>query len=164
MATRKPRKPRVKTPKPDSREAGISKRETLDRIEIIEKMMAAGIWTRGISDRALAEKWGVTPHRVRQLASEASRGLRRLEDEDPEYRESLRAEILQTFAVVRHRALEFADSPAALRVAMEAASTLARYHGIEPAPALNLQIGGQFGDWSSAELTHYAETGERPER
>lgn len=126
------------------------------KVEHIIDMMAQGRWLTNVSDKALAQEWGVGPSYVRQLATEASHSIRRLVRETTDQKASLFARLLQTMDVIRAKAL-INGSPAALRVALDATCTYARYLGLEPIKRVEVhEPGDEFNGWSNEELDAFA--------
>jgi len=132
--------------------------------EIVQKMLA-GAWLTGVSERVLAKEWNTAPGTVRKLAQEASRVVRRFIRTDKEAQLDARAAVLQTFEVIRAKAMAKGD-PASLRVALDATRALGFYMGIEPAQRLDVtQRDGEFmAGWTPAEKLAYAEGGESARR
>src|SRR6187549_270561 len=86
------------------------------RIEQITDLMLAGRWVSGQYDKLLAKEWGFSPSYVRSLSAEAYRGLRRfMRDQDVDFRDERRAELVALFAAVGRRAM-LMNTPNALRV------------------------------------------------
>jgi hypothetical protein len=135
------------------------------RVDEIVQKMNAGAWLSGVSERAMAIEHGVTPAAVRKWASEASRALRRELRDDPGAREARLSAGLQTFEVIRAKAMAKGDSQA-LRVALDATRALLFYQGLEPAKKLDVREsdGGDFDGWSLDEMEAYAKDGRRPRR
>lgn len=126
------------------------------KVEHIIDMMAQGRWLTNVSDKALAQEWGVGPSYVRQLATEASHSIRRLVRETTDQKDALFARLLQTMDVIRAKAL-INGSPAALRVALDATCTYARYLGLEPIKRVEVhEPGTEFDGWSTEELDAFA--------
>lgn len=113
----------------DAWQATLTPRE--QRIDEIVGMMSQGQWFAGASHRQLAKRWGIHPGTVEHLASEANRLLRFVFRNDDEARKDALARGLQNFEVIRVRAM-VSGTPSALRVALEANSSLLRYLGLEP--------------------------------
>src|SRR5262245_13286406 len=92
----------------DQWESGLNERER--RVDAIAQKMRAGAWLSGVSDRALAKEWNLSPEMVRQIGAEASRVLRRELRTTPEAREEARAELLQLFRVIGAKAMANGDA------------------------------------------------------
>jgi hypothetical protein len=75
--------------------------ETADRVEIINEMMRTGAWVRGESDRVLADEWGLSASRVRELSAEAWRNVCREADSPKEARPN----IVGTLLIAMDRAM-----------------------------------------------------------
>lgn len=123
--------------------------------------MTTGNWSRGISDKALAQRWQVSPSYVRTLSAEASRILKREVREDADFKAERKAQLIILFGAITHRAMRM-NSPNGLRVALEAAQTQGLYLGI--APAKNVHVTGdsdEFDKLSDDELEAYSK-GEQP--
>jgi hypothetical protein len=132
------------------------------RIEEIVAKMQAGAWLTGVSDRALSREWNVAPDTVRKQAAEASRIVRRRLREDPEAQKDARAQIIQTFEVIRAKAMAKGD-PASLRVALDATRAFGFYIGVEPVKRLDVtERHDPVEGWSVEEMIAYAREGKRP--
>lgn len=164
MPKRQPRKP-VAPPPAGSFEHwhdGLSESER--RIDLVVQRMQSGSWLSGVSERALAKEWNVSPDRVQKLAAEASRVVRRRLREDPASREEAKAQVVQTFEVIRAKAMAKGD-PASLRVALDATRALGFYLGVEPAKQLDVgRREDPFEGWSTEEKLAYSRDGSRPRR
>lgn len=170
MAPKKKRKPRAS----ELRRAEPSE-QTLDeweqsltpverRIDVIVQKMQSGAWLAGVSERALAKEWDVSPITVRGLAAEANRKIRALLRDDPEAQKEARAAILQTFEVIRAKAMAKGD-PASLRVALDATRAYGFYLGIEPAKRLDVaNRTDPFEGWTTDEKLAFSRDGRRPRR
>lgn len=134
------------------------------RVEQITDLMLAGRWLSGQSDKLLAKEWGVVPSYVRTLSAEAYRGLRRfMRDQDVDFRDERRAELVALFGAVARRA-QLMNSPNALRVVLQAAELQGRYLGVEPPRSLNVNTDPRgFGKMSDAQLAAFANGEEPPE-
>ncbi len=130
-------------------QATLSPRE--QRVEEVALMMAQGQWMVGASHQRLAKKWGIAPGTVEHIASEANRVLRRNFRSDDEGRLDATALVLQTFEVIRVRAM-IAGSPSGLRVALEATEALGRYLGIEPPKRIAMTTKNEFADMTDEEV------------
>jgi len=160
------RKPAPKPAAPpgthDAWEASLTELDR--RVEEIVLKMQSGAWLTGVSDRALAREWNVAPDTVRKAAAEASRTVRRRLREDPKAQAEARAQILQTFEVIRAKAMAKGD-PASLRVALDATRAFGFYLGVEPAKKLDVtERRDPVEDWSVEEKLAYARDGTRPRR
>ena len=152
--------------------------ETEKRVDRIVDLMTRGAWVAGVSHRKLAQDWGVTISRVEQLASEASRLIRRaLRGANPDELvtrhlaglEALRATALQRQrrrwrrerdAEGKIRYVEYREADPDIRGALEAVKLAAQLAGV-----LQDRVVVQheeFDGWSEADLRRFAETGERP--
>jgi hypothetical protein len=141
---------------------GLDEKER--RIEEIAAKMQQGAWLSGVSDRALAKEWDCDPNTVRKYAAEASRQLRKLLRMDPESQKEALAQILQTFEVIRAKAMAKGD-PAALRVALDATRAFGFYMGIEPAQKLETtERHDPFDGWTVQEKLAFANDGTKPKR
>lgn len=58
-----------------SRDENCEPSETQRRVHHIMRMMSTGQWITGHSHMELADKWGISPSRVANIAGEASRWL-----------------------------------------------------------------------------------------
>lgn len=138
------------------------------RVQQIEQLMAEGRWVPGSSARVLAnaENWNVSVNYVERLAAEASRNVRRLVRQTPEFVEECQAEVLLTFRAIRSRALQLGASGSAahLMVALHANRLFGFYVGIEPAKKLDHteRKVGRFDGWTREQIVHFLRTGERP--
>lgn len=143
-------------------ESSLSPRER--RIEDIIAKMMQGAWLTGVSDHALAKEWNLSPNTVRKMSAEASRAVRfRLRD-DPQAKEEARAQLLQTFEIIRAKAMAKGDSPG-LRVALDASRAFGFYLGIEPAKRLDVtERADPFEGWTTDEKLAYSRDGRRPRR
>ena len=165
----KPRARRKPPPKPrpaagthDAWEASLTELDR--RVEEIVLKMQSGAWLTGVSDRALAREWNVAPDTVRKAAAEASRTVRRRLREDPKAQAEARAQILQTFEVIRAKAMAKGD-PASLRVALDATRAFGFYLVVEPAKKLDVtERQDPVEGWSVEEKLAYARDGKRPRR
>lgn len=128
------------------------------RIDEIVGMMSQGAWFAGASHRRLAQQWGVHPGTVEHLASEANRLLRFVFRNDDESRKDLLARTLQNFEVIRVRAL-LAQTPAALRVSLDANETLARYLGFEPPKRVQVTQEDELGKLTDEQLDEIGRDG-----
>lgn len=138
--------------------------ETERRIDDIVHKMQSGAWLTGVSDRALAKEWNLSPDRMKQLSAEASRVVRRALRTTPEAQEEARAEIIQTFQVIRAKAMG-KGSEQGLRVALDAVRAYGFYMGVEPAKRLDVSTRDDpFEGWSVSELEAYANENRRPAR
>lgn len=134
------------------------------RIDIIVQKMQSGAWLAGVSERALAKEWDVSPITVRGLAAEANRKIRAMLRDDPEAQKEARAAILQTFEVIRAKAMAKGD-PASLRVALDATRAYGFYLGIEPAKRLDVaNRTDPFEGWTTDEKLAFSRDGRRPRR
>lgn len=152
-----------------------AKRRTVREVRVDEVVlrMSQGLWLPGVSSRAMAEKWNVTPSVVETVAAEASRVMRRmLRDDDENFLADARVEVLQTFRAIRARALAMSTSMgtppsvqvASLNVAMAATRLYGFYLGLEPAKGERKPVEREnFDDWSTEDLDRYAATGKLPE-
>lgn len=138
---------------------------TEHRIDQIVQKMQSGAWLSGVSDRALCKEWNLSPDRMKQLVVEASRVVRKNLRDDPDARAEAKAAIVQTFEVIRAKAMAKGD-PASLRVALDATRALGFYMGVEPVKRLDVtqREDDPFDGWSEAELDAYAKDGKRPRR
>jgi hypothetical protein len=161
----KPKKPKQRGPRPGSNAhywAELSEKER--RIEEIAAKMQSGAWLSGVSDRALAEQWDCAPNTVRKFAAEASRLLRRQLRMDPEAQKEALAQILQTFEVIRAKAMA-KNSEQGLRVALDATRAFGFYMGVEPAQKLAIKENTDpFEGWSVEEKLAFANDGTKPKR
>jgi len=161
----KKKRPAPRPPAPGTHahwEASLSEKER--RIEEIAAKMQQGAWLSGVSDRVLAKEWNCSPNTVRKFAAEASRLLRRLLRTDPDAQREALAEILQTFEVIRAKAMAKGD-PASLRVALDATRARGFYLGIEPAKRLEVnERADPFEGWTVEEKLAYANDGTKPKR
>ncbi len=134
------------------------------RVEDIVHKMQSGSWLSGVSERALAEQWDITPNAVRAIASEASRVIRRRLRDDPTAKAEARAQIMQTFEVIRAKAMAKGD-PASLRVALDATRALGFYQGVEPVRRLDVvERHDPFEGWTTEEKLAFANEGRKPRR
>ena len=171
MATKKskrpPRKALVAAPKDPSTfegwDDGLSPRER--RIDEIAQKMQQGAWLSGVSDRVLAKEWNLAPDTVRGLAAEASRLVRMRLRDDPDAKAEAKAQILQTFEVLRAKAMAKGDAQS-LRVALDATRALGFYLGLEPARKLDVadRTADPMDGWTQEEKISYAESGKLPRR
>lgn len=161
MSKRKPPKP----PAPGSHDHWESQLSDMERrIDEIVSKMQAGAWLSGVSERALARDWNVAPDTVRKAAAEASRVIKRMLRDDPESQKEARAQILQTFEVIRAKAMAKGD-PQSLRVALDATRAYGFYLGVEPAKKLDVtERTDPFEGWSVAEKLAYSRDGSKPRR
>lgn len=165
MPKRKPsRKPSAELALPapgsfDEYEHGLSDVER--RVDEIVQKMLAGAWLTGVSERALAKAWNVAPKTVGKMAQEASRVVKRFVRTDKAAQEEARAAIIQTFEVIRAKAMAKGD-PQSLRVALDSTRALGFYMGVEPAKKLDVtQRDTDFmSGWTPQEKLAYAEGGE----
>lgn len=126
------------------------------RVEEVVTMMLTGNWLPGASDRALAKRWNVHPSRVRHVSAEASRAIKRMIRDDPEYLEERKAQLVTLFSAITQRALGF-NNPAGLRCALEAAKATGLYLGLEPPRGLSLMHSTDpFAGMTDEELEAYA--------
>jgi hypothetical protein len=138
--------------------------ETERRVDAIVQRMQQGAWLSGVSERALAKEWNISPISVRHHAVEAGRVIRRQLRDDPEAQKETRAAIVQTFEVIRAKAMAKGD-PASLRVALDATRALGFYMGVEPAKKLDVtERVDPFEGWSVAELEAFAAGGTQARR
>jgi hypothetical protein len=162
---KKPSAPALVVRQPDGyAEHERSLTETERRVEEIVFRMQSGAWLTGVSERALAKEWRVSPITVRHVAAEASRVIRRLLRDDPEAQLEARAQIVQTFEVIRAKAMAKGD-PASLRVALDATRALGFYQGVEPAKKLEVARADSFMDgWTPQEKLAFANGQGTPRR
>jgi hypothetical protein len=138
--------------------------DTERRVDAIVQRMQQGAWLSGVSERALAKEWNISPTTVRHHAVEAGRVIRRALRDDPEAQKDCRAAIVQTFEVIRAKAMAKGD-PASLRVALDATRALGFYMGVEPAKKLDVtEHHDPFEGWSPAELEAFAVGGTQARR
>jgi hypothetical protein len=143
-------------------EASLSERER--RIEEIVGKMLSCAWLSGVSDQALAKEWNYAPNTIRKMAAEASRMLKYRVRSDDKMKDEARAELIQTFAVIRAKAFANGDSHS-LRVALDASRAYGFYLGIEPAKQVDVaHRTSPVEGWSPAEMLEYAQSGKRPAR
>lgn len=144
----------------DEYDRGLSDVER--HLDEIMQRMYSGAWLTGVSERALAKEWNLSPDRVRKLASEASRNIRRRMRTDKEAQQETLAAILQTFEVIRAKAMSTGD----LRVALDATRAIGFYMGVEPAKKLDMVTSDTaFMDgWSPQEKLAYSQGGESARR
>lgn len=165
MSSRPKAKRAQRGPRPGSHAAylqGLDPKER--RIEEIAAKMQSGAWLSGVSDRALAKEWDCDPNTVRKYAAEASRTLRRQLRMDPDAQREALAQILQTFEVIRAKAMA-KNSEQGLRVALDATRAFGFYMGIEPAQKLETtQRTDPFEGWTVDEKLAYANGGPKPKR
>lgn len=159
-ARARPRRPKPPPPPAPPTEfatwqATLTPREK--RIDEVRTMMAQGQWMAGVSHRRLAEKWGVSPGTVEHIALEANRLLRFVFRTDKAGREDSIALIRQTFEVIRVRGMLMQNSPAGLRVALDATEKLGRYLGLEPPQRLAVVEPDEFEGKSDEELEQIAQ-------
>jgi ElaB/YqjD/DUF883 family membrane-anchored ribosome-binding protein len=134
------------------------------RLEEVLDLMCRGAWLTGVTDKLLAKKWNCVPANVRQISAEANRVLRARLRETPEAKEEARAQILQTFEVIRAKAMAN-GSPNALRVALDAARAAGFYMGVEPAKQLEIgKRADPFEGWTVDEKLAFSRDGRRPRR
>lgn len=152
-ARAKPQAPPPAPPPPSefaTWQATLTPRER--RIDEVRSIMAQGRWMAGVSHRQFAEKWGVSPGTVEHIALEANRLLRFVFRTDKAGREDSIALIRQTFEVIRVRGMLMQNSPAGLRVALDATERLGRYLGLEPPQRVAMVEPDEFEGKSDAEL------------
>jgi hypothetical protein len=138
--------------------------ETERRVDDIVQKMQSGAWLSGVSERALAKEWNVSPFTVRGYAVEASRMIRRTLRTDPAAREEARAAVMQTFEVIRAKAMGKGD-PQSLRVALDATRALGFYMGVEPPKQLDIgRREDPFEGWTTDEKLAFSRDGSRPRR
>lgn len=138
--------------------------ETERRVDDIVQKMQSGAWLSGVSERALAKEWNISPISVRHAAVEASRVIRRSMRTDPAAREEGRAQVMQTFEVIRAKAMAKGD-PQSLRVALDATRALGFYMGVEPAKQLDIgRRDDPFEGWTTDEKLAFSRDGSRPRR
>ena len=143
-------------------QAGLT--ETEKRVDEIVHRMQSGVWLSGVSVRALAKEWNITPDRVHKLAAEASRRLRLLLREDPAALKEAKAAVVQTFEVIRAKAMAMNDAQG-LRVALDATRALGFYLGVEPAKQVDVgHRADPFEGWSTEEKLAFSRDGSRPRR
>ncbi len=130
-------------------QAKLTPRE--QRVEEVALMMAQGQWMVGASHQQLAKRWGIAPGTVEHIASEANRVLRRNFRSDDEGRLDATALVLQTFEVIRVRAM-ISGTPSGLRVALEATEALGRYLGLEPPKRIAMTTKNEFADMTDEEV------------
>lgn len=130
-------------------QAKLTPRE--QRVEEVALMMAQGQWMVGASHQQLAKRWGIAPGTVEHIASEANRVLRRNFRTDDEGRLDATALVLQTFEVIRVRAM-ISGTPSGLRVALEATEALGRYLGLEPPKRIAMTTRNEFADMTDEEV------------
>ena len=146
----------------DDWQTGLSPRE--QRIEEIAGKMMAGAWLSGVSDDALSKQWNLSPNTIRKMSAEASRLVRARLRDDPVAKAEARAIVLQTFEVIRAKAMSNGDS-ASLRVALDATRAYGFYFGIEPAKRLDVaERADPFEGWTPEEKLAFASSGARPRR
>jgi hypothetical protein len=156
----------VATPAPGSfTEYELGLTDTEKRVDEIVQKMLSGAWLSGVSERALAKAWNVAPGTVRKLAVEASRAVKRYIRTDKDAQEEARAQVIQTFEVIRAKAMAKGD-PQSLRVALDATRALGFYMGVEPAKKLDVtQRDTAFMDgWTPEEKLAYSQGGESARR
>lgn len=172
MATKKRSKPKPRVREVGPREPGEETLEewskkltpTEKRIDEIVQKMLAGAWLTGVSERALAREWNVSPITVRGLAAEASRLIRARLRLDPKAQEEALAAIIQTFEVIQAKAMAKGDAPS-LRVALDATRARGFYLGIEPAKRLDVSNRtNRFEGWTTDEKLAFIRDGRRPRR
>jgi hypothetical protein len=161
---RRPRKNRGAA-EPGTHDAWQASLTEVDRrVEEIIHRMQSGAWLTGVSDGVLAREWNIAPATVRKAAAEASRLVRRRLREDPIAQAEARAQILQTFEVIRAKAMAKGDANS-LRVALDATRAYGFYLGVEPAKKLDVtERHDPVEGWSVEEKIAYAEEGKRPRR
>ncbi len=143
-------------------ESSLSPREK--RVEEIAGKMMAGAWLTGVSEATLSAQWNLAPATVRHLAAEASRQVRARLRDDPVAKLEARALILQTFEIIRAKAMAKGD-PASLRVALDATRAYGFYFGIEPAKRVDVaDRTDPFEGWTPEEKIAFASSGRRPRR
>lgn len=161
----KPKKAKQRGPRPGTHAhywAALDEKER--RIEEIAAKMQSGAWLSGVSDRALAKEWDCDPNTVRKYAAEASRQLRKMLRMDPNAQKEALAQILQTFEVIRAKAMA-KNSEQGLRVALDATRAFGFYMGIEPAQKLETtERHDPFAGWSVEEKLAFANDGTKPKR
>lgn len=165
--------------------------ENEQRRDHILGMMSRGQWLPGASEDALAERWNITPRAVKERAEEASKLMRMMCRATPEFQESVRAEVLQTFRVIRAMGMRAAAGPEhpgpdatpaqlsahaealrrhqpapALAVALQATRLFGFYTGVEPAKKIEdvTPVADPFEGWTLEQKREFAETGKRPKR
>lgn len=165
MATKRKARRKPAAAKPETLEAwqaSRSERET--RIEVIVDRMMQGAWLTGVSDKAFAKEWNLSPNTIRKMAAEASRMVRYQIRTDPEAQAEARARLIQLFEVIGAKAMGMGDAQG-LRVALDAARAYGFYMGVEPAKRLSVESdAGPFEGWTTEEKLAFAKDGKRPKR
>jgi hypothetical protein len=136
------------------------------RIDEVVQYMSEGRYVAGSTTRVLAKQWNVSLSYAERLCAEASRVMRRMVRESPDFVEECRAEVITTFRAIRARALMEAGKGSAshLMVALHANRLFGFYVGIEPAKKLDHteRKVHRFEGWSREQVLHFLRTGERP--
>lgn len=109
------------------------------RVDEVVDLMANGNWHAGPSHQRMAQKWGVHPGTVEHIAAEANRLLRHAFRNEPEVRQEALTRCLLRFEAIGARMMAN-GTPAACRVALDAAESFGRYMGIEPPK--NVRVSG----------------------
>ena len=89
---------------------------TEEKVAYIEGLMYSGVWRRGRTHRMLANEWNLSNDRVRQLASEASRNVRK-HISDPD---SAAVDVMLALKEVLEDALEDAASESMTKESLKA--------------------------------------------
>lgn len=143
---------------------------TEKRVEEIVALMASGRYLSGVTNHHLARVWQRNPSYVLDLIHEAARVFRRyVRNLDGPRQDEIKAEVIQTFQLIRARALQKTDANN-LRVALDATRAYGFYCGVQPVAQVDLThrqgdgAPGEMDDWTVDELEAYAQSGKRPRR
>jgi hypothetical protein len=133
---------------------------TEQRVDAIVDLMLSGQWVQQQSERQLNRTWGLSVTRIRNLAAEASRTIRRYMREDEGARQDALNEALISFDRIARKA-EGIGTPNGLRVAKDTRVDKLTFMGLKPATRIAIRKD-EMANWSDDELAHFVETGERP--
>lgn len=130
------------------------------RIDAIIDQMLQGLWVAGVTERTFQKQWGLSESRVRHLATEASRVIRRYMREDEASRRDALNEGLVALDRIARKA-EKIGNPGGLRVAKDARVDKLTFMGLKPAQK-HIIRKDEMSDWTDGELAEFAATGKRP--
>jgi hypothetical protein len=156
-----PPKPAVSLARPRTRKRrqGMTwedRQLTDQRISKVVDLMVANEWVTGRTGKTLAAEWGVSSSRVKQIAAEASRIVRRAVGDPKDIKKLLLSGLHQVVERTLHKG-EF-------RTMVEAARTIGSFHGLVRDRLELTKPGDDFEGWTDTEVEQYVEHGAWPSR
>ena len=140
--------------------SAVDTKSTAERVALIHDLMLSGQWITRVTERYLANQWGVSTSRVRQLSAEASRLVRReLGADEIEQRRNMALGQLDRIKAValNPRSPKLKDAIQAIKLEGTICGFVVQRHEIN-------DNRDPFDGWTDKELDDFDKTGATPER